>query len=110
MRLKQHLLNGSRRRHHRFCPPAPRWTAIALGMVFLLAGVPDAWLNGDKPIELREWRTHFGVLSMTYQPDDRGGTITIHQRPDAPGGIYVRTPKGDVAIPADEEAIRLELL
>src|SRR5205823_2835152 len=62
----------------------------------LLAGVPDAWLTGDRPVKVRNLPTHFGPCSFTYERAfGVGATLTLSDNKAAPPGGYVlRLPAG----------------
>jgi hypothetical protein len=63
----------------------------------LFGGVPVDWFG--KRMELRNLPTHFGSLSVKLEPAEAGkARVTLSGKAQPPGGIIVRTPRGDVKI------------
>ena len=72
----------------------------------LLAGVPEAWFTGDKPIEVTNLQTHFGPLSFKYERERDGATLRLTGQAAPPEGFALRLP-GSVAarVEADGRAV-----
>ena len=98
------------------------------GKLVLLAGVPEGWFRGDKPIRLESVPTHFGPLSLSYSV--AGGEASLNLGGAQPwSGYVVRLPLkfasrvtfddrvvdpkayelGDLPVPIHVKQVRLQL-
>ena len=94
------------------------------GKIVLLAGVPEEWLRGEKPVRVRSMPTWYGTIGFDYVPSGRAATLTLEGNP--PAGWLVRWPaarpakfsiggksieparNGDVAVPVGTKEVRVE--
>ena len=86
----------------------------------LLPGIPRAWLEQGKRIELRDVASYFGPLSLTVESDVRKGSVRAHvecQTSRRPRRVILRLPHPDGQkaekatggrYDADEEAVLIE--
>ncbi|HUT36268.1 MAG TPA: hypothetical protein VNE39_22460 [Planctomycetota bacterium] len=74
----------------------------------LLAGVDPAWFRDEKGIAAENLPTHFGACSFTYMVKGSTGTLKLTGDAEPPGGVVLRAPKGDVAIPPGTREATIE--
>jgi hypothetical protein len=73
----------------------------------LFAGVPADWFG--KPMKIENLPTHFGKVSVAWQPQtERVGELMLSGNGVPSGGYVVRTPKGDVLISTETKATKIE--
>ncbi|MDF4026863.1 discoidin domain-containing protein [Luteibacter sp. PPL201] len=63
----------------------------------LAAGVPSTWLDGEG-IAMRDLRTPYGRLGYTLKAHDGVVRLTVTQPVDAPGGLVLSLPSGEVTL------------
>jgi hypothetical protein len=73
----------------------------------LFAGVPEEWFV--KPMKIENLPTHFGKLSVDWQPQEKGGVVTFAGDAAPAQGFVIRTMKGDVRIPPTSSSSKVEL-
>jgi hypothetical protein len=73
----------------------------------LFAGTPEEWFA--KPMRIENLPTHFGRLSVAWEPrESGGGVLSLSGMAAPPKGMVLRLPKGDVVVAVGEKSLRVE--
>ncbi len=73
----------------------------------LFAGVPEEWFA--KPMKIENLPTHFGKLSVDWQPlDGRTGVVRLSGDASPKEGFSIRSPKGDVRVALPDKSARVD--
>jgi len=60
----------------------------------LAAGVPEAWLDTEEGVGVRDLRTAYGPLTYAYRKQGRGYVLTLEPGAAPPGGYVLQWPQG----------------
>jgi hypothetical protein len=72
------------------------------------AGLPASWLEG-KGVAVRDLRTPYGRLGYTLSSKDGRAELVITQPIDAPGGLVLSLPSGEVPVPKQQTHLQVPL-
>ncbi|WP_448099340.1 discoidin domain-containing protein [Luteibacter yeojuensis] len=78
------------------------------GALVIAAGVQPGWLEGEG-IAIRDLRTPYGRFGYTLKARGGEAVLEITQPVDAPGGVVLSLPSGEVKVPTGATDLRARL-